>query len=132
MVPNDEEAGEFSEEQRENRDPRLANLIRFKAGESGNPGGRPKGSVNITRHIREALERADEKRSRELADRLIQLASEGNAAAIKQVMDRIDGPVKEQVEHSGSIDGITDDERAARTLAILERGRARRTGPADE
>lgn len=40
----------------------------------------------------------------------------------------------EEIEHSGSIelqDGLSDDERAARVMAILNRGRARRADSTD-
>lgn len=98
----------------------------FMPGQSGNPGGRKPG-VNITRHIREALERADEERARALADQIIQLASEGNGVALKQVLDRIDGPVVEKQEIKHELN-LTDEERAARVAALLDAGRARRTG----
>lgn len=90
------------EEQRENNVGGITGKG-FVPGQSGNPGGRPKGSVSITRHIREALERQDEEEARLLADAIIKQAKEGNSAALKTVMDRIDGPVKEETEHSGGI-----------------------------
>lgn len=64
----------------------------FQPGESGNPGGRPKGSVSITTEIRNILRDNPDKR-KQLAQSLVDLAAEGNAAAIREVMTRHDGPV---------------------------------------
>ena len=64
----------------------------FEKGQSGNPGGRPKGSVSITTEIRNILRDNPDKR-KQLAQSLVDLAAEGNAAAIREVMTRHDGPV---------------------------------------
>lgn len=64
----------------------------FKPGQSGNPAGRPKSAVSVTAQIKRILrEEPDEAAS--LARALLSLAKEGNAAAIKEVMSRTDGPV---------------------------------------
>ena len=75
----------------------------FKPGQSGNPGGRPKGSVSITKHLRAALEAQDEKKAIMLAEAIILQAAKGNGVALKQVLDRIDGPVVEESNTNGSL-----------------------------
>lgn len=67
--------------------------------------GRPPKELSITWHIKQALERQDQEGAMALADALVEKAKEGNAAAIREVMDRVDGPVKQksEVEHSGQV-----------------------------
>lgn len=83
----------------------VENLRPFKPGQSGNPSGRPKGSVSITKHLIAALEAQDEQQAKMLAQAIIIHAAKGNGAALKCVMDRIDGPVKEQLELTGKDGG---------------------------
>jgi hypothetical protein len=66
---------------------------RFKAGQSGNPAGRPKGSVNlITRAAQEKLaERADE-----ILEQAISLAASGDIHALKLLIPRLLPEVREQ------------------------------------
>lgn len=68
----------------------------FQPGQSGNPGGRPKGSGKTTAALYRILE--DDAQADLLAKALLRLAKKGNAAAIKQVMDRVDGPITEKVD----------------------------------
>jgi hypothetical protein len=88
----------------------LENLRPWKPGESGNPGGgngRPKGSVSLTKLIREALQRdelcgkktPDGRPNAEwLVDRMIVLAMQGNATYAKEIIDRIDGKMTEKTD----------------------------------
>lgn len=74
----------------------------FKKGQSGNPGGRPKG-LSITAIIRKELEKkvkgADERTYKQLfAQSLIRHAISGHSMAISQILDRVDGKVKEKIE----------------------------------
>lgn len=70
---------------------------RWKKGESGNPRGRPKKQDNLTSLLREEIDKmcpADrEKRTwKELIVRAtLQLAMKGNATALKEVWERLDG-----------------------------------------
>ncbi len=83
---------------------------RWKKGISGNPRGRPKRQDCLTSLLKEEIENicpADrENRTwRELIVRAtLQLAMKGNAAALKEVWDRLDGKVmqKEKVELGGA------------------------------
>ena len=71
---------------------------RFKPGQSGNPVGRPKGSVSFVRLIREELERDGEDAARELIRTAIDKAKEGSWRHLKELIDRVDGPVAHRIE----------------------------------
>lgn len=68
---------------------------RFTKGKSGNPGGRPKAEVCLTTLLRAALAEKDVEgkrtKARAVVDALLATAIEGNAKAIEQIFDRIDG-----------------------------------------
>lgn len=72
---------------------------RFQPGQSGNPGGRPKGAVSITSRIKRIL-RENEDKADELATALIDLAIAGNPAAMREVMGRHDGPLATNINVS--------------------------------
>lgn len=91
--------------------------------------GKPKGSVSITRRLKEALAANDEKEARALADALIKQAKRGNPQAIRQVLDRIDGPIAQRIELD-DVSGLTEDELHARTAAAFGRVRAAGADPA--
>ena len=77
----------------------------FKPGQSGNPAGLPKGTKWLKTRLREALEATGADKDIVLA--LIEKAKKGDILAIKEVMDRIDGKVSQEIdqktEHSGGI-----------------------------
>jgi len=60
--------------------------------------GRPKGSVSVTHFIKELLKANDYEQAKKLAQATIINAAKGNGVALRQILDRIDGPVKEQVD----------------------------------
>ena len=77
-------------------------LPAWSAGTSGNPNGRPKGSVSLTTLIRRALDGSklgaestpDGRTVAEwLVDNMISHAMKGNAACLKEIMDRIEGKI---------------------------------------
>ena len=72
----------------------------FRPGKSGNPTGRPKGSINLTSRLKKQLRENPEQANAIIAN-LIALASDGDFRAlnaIKVILDRVDGPVKQKVE----------------------------------
>ena len=75
---------------------------RWKKGQSGNPGGRPKGE-SITARLRRVLE--GEHNGRVLldllAERIAKEALSGKLAFVKEVLDRLDGPVNQKREADG-------------------------------
>ena len=66
---------------------------RFKSGQSGNPSGRPRGARN--KATLAALELLDGE-SEVIARKVIEMAKEGNMAALKLCLERIVPPVKER------------------------------------
>jgi hypothetical protein len=69
-------------------------LTPWKPGQSGNPNGRPRNSVTAM------LKAVDPETSKEIKDKLIELAKKGDLQAIREFIDRTDGKVvdKHQVE----------------------------------
>lgn len=77
----------------------------FQKGQSGNPSGKPKGTLSLRKRLESALREDEGAKAKEVIERLIELATTGgdNTAlrAIAQIMDRIDGtPVKQHVVHT--------------------------------
>jgi hypothetical protein len=68
----------------------------WKKGQSGNPGGRPK-NESMTARLRRVL--AQEHNGREIADliaeRLVKEALSGKHPFIKELLDRVEGPVNQ-------------------------------------
>ena len=77
---------------------------RFRPGQSGNPGGRPKTKL-ITQAYRELLEQLDPEEKKTLAQILarnaVKHARKGNLAALKEITDRTEGKAVQPLSHSG-------------------------------
>mgnify|MGYP000718174255 CR=1 FL=1 len=93
----------------------LANLKKFKPGESGNPRGKKPGNVSLIVEIKKQLE-ADPTELPELAKSVILNAKMGNAQAIKQIFDRIDGPVPVVID---DVSKLSDAELIERAKALF-------------
>lgn len=84
-------------------------MPKFEKGTSGNPGGRPRGSVSIVAVLTKRLggKGADGKRYTDaLVDQLLAIAMHAKdhktrLSAIMAITDRVDGKVVERLEHSG-------------------------------
>src|SRR5690242_6236255 len=78
----------------------------WKKGETGNPGGRPK-ERPFADALHLALAEEDPvtkvRKLRRIADKLVEAAVDGEAWAIKEVMDRIDGKPVQSAEINGAI-----------------------------
>jgi hypothetical protein len=75
------------------------NSLAFQKGQSGNPGGRPKGQ-SITARLRAILERDDGMAAQMIAETLIETAMQGDRRAIEAVrvlLDRTEGPVSQRI-----------------------------------
>ena len=70
---------------------------RWKKGQSGNPGGRPKGE-SLVALMRRVLEQDHHGRPIKeiLAERLVKEALAGKHAFVKELLDRVEGPVNQQ------------------------------------
>lgn len=78
---------------------------RWKPGQSGNPGGRPKGK-SITAWLNDALADLDdngEEAGQAIAKALIALAADGDVAAARVVLERTEGRVKQEVALGGEV-----------------------------
>jgi len=76
----------------------------FMPGQSGNPGGRPKGSVKISSCYERSLSRpfpGDPQArtyAQAIAERTVELAAEGRIDAIKEITDRTEGRSKQTID----------------------------------
>jgi hypothetical protein len=77
------------------------------------PVGAPEGNQNAvkenrwwTNTLRRALAQQDGEVIRKLAEKLIEKASEGDVAALREIGDRIDGKPTQALEHSGPDGGV--------------------------
>jgi hypothetical protein len=106
----------------------------FKPGQSGNPAGRPKGTLSLVsllkRKLAEYIETTDEKKITYAEALIIEMLKkalkDGDVAMIRDIMDRIDGRPTQRTELTGK-DGepiefknIRDDFRS-RILGIATR-----------
>jgi hypothetical protein len=71
----------------------------FQAGQSGNPGGRPKTAKLFRDALMVELKRTEDdvERIQKVAQRLVENAIAGETAAIKEIADRIDGKVPQGI-----------------------------------
>jgi hypothetical protein len=113
----------------------LANLHKWKAGESGNPTGRPPNPESITNLMREVgnMVGVDGRTRKEaLVEKLWEKAEKGDLRAAEYIIDRQEGRPRERhdVSTTGLIDfyTLTDEQRRAR---IEELSRKRLTDATD-
>ena len=96
---------------------------KWKPGQSGNPSGRPKGSINLTNRLRAALAARDGVRADKIIESLLDKAEEGDARHLIEVFNRIDGKVADKVEQDTELrvvvkyvkEGIHDHARSGNT-----------------
>jgi len=110
-------------------------LTPWKPGQSGNPAGRPKGSLNLTTVLKHFLKEKIEvekdgkiiklSKDKVLILKLIEKAIKGDIKAIEKVWDRIEGkPIQPNINIEGELINISDEEidnqilEAEKALAI--------------
>lgn len=79
----------------------------FKKGQSGNPNGRPVGSVSVTAEIKRKLLEVEPKTRKTylelLVDRAMERAiSNGNISMIQNIWEHMDGKARQKLEHDMS------------------------------
>ena len=95
-----------TDKQRENRG-NESNLKPWRKGQSGNPKGRPKKADCLTSLLKEEIEKVDpeDKDGRThmemIVDATMRLAKNGNATALKEIWERMDGKVRDKLELTG-------------------------------
>ena len=77
-------------------------MAKFKRGASGNPNGRPKGSISITSAIRQKLSEVNPISKRAYLDDLVEVtlnhALKGDLKAIKEIWNHLDGSPRQTQE----------------------------------
>ena len=81
----------------------------FKPGESGNPTGRPPGSISLVAILKRQLEKIDPLYDKSTAEALIEqylqkAMEEGDGQAIRDMMDRTDGKPTNRHEIEGNVE----------------------------
>lgn len=76
--------------QAKNRQSNKKNKTSWKPGETGNPNGRPKKGTPITDFMRELFHAKPELKA-QLVETLMVMALKGDIAAIREIMDRMEG-----------------------------------------
>jgi len=74
----------------------------WKPGQSGNPSGRPNGSVSLAEQLKAALRRQPEL-AESIVRALVTEAITGNMMAIKEAFDRVDGKATETHKIEGEL-----------------------------
>lgn len=106
---------EISESELTPEQRRLANLIPWKAGQSGNPNGKPKGAVSVKAELRKLMDiilkgevnpltdlPEDMPTGRKIALNLAMKAvADGDLGAIKTIIEHLDGKAGESLAISG-------------------------------
>jgi hypothetical protein len=90
----------------------------FKTGQSGNPAGKPKGTKDKRTELRELLK----PHAPELVAKVVQMAKDGDAAALRICIDRLIPPIKaveEPIELEG-LDGTLSEQGQAILRAMGE------------
>jgi hypothetical protein len=93
----------------------------FKKGQSGNPNGRPVGTVSIVEGLRRKLKEIDPTERRSYLDIFIdklisKAAKEGDVALMRDLVDRIDGKPRQSVDVTTNGKDILPKEEVKRFL----------------
>lgn len=86
---------------------------RFIKGVSGNPNGKPPGTLSLKTKLVAALERYSKEQGKTLAEVFadigVERALKGDHNFWKTIISYVDGMPKEKVEHSGKIENILSE-----------------------
>lgn len=102
------------QKQRKNKGHENIKPHQWKKGQSGNPGGRPRGR-SITARLREKLDADDGKLAELIVKVMIREAAKGKFQFAKEILERTEGKVADKRELTGADGGpieVTDAKRA--------------------
>lgn len=91
----------------------------WKKGQSGNPAGKPTGTVSYTTALRKLL-KENPKLIEQGAKAMARGVNRGSVGMTSLVLERIDGPVKKKVDLSVYSEAFDEDQKAA-LLDIISR-----------
>ena len=81
------------------------NLKMFSSKNQPKKKGRPKGSLSLINEIKKVLEGVDESSKKSILELLAIAAAKqaikGNSAYFKEIIERLDGKVRDKIEHTG-------------------------------
>jgi len=101
-----------------NTEPRSPNLApMWRPGQSGNPGGRPKGA-SLTNRLRKALDANDGQLAEVVVKVLLREAAKGKYQHLREVLDRVEGKVVQRVELNATVQQAQDQFLAAAERAL--------------
>lgn len=83
--------------------PDVGKATQFKPGQTGNAGGRPKSKPFLEEILKQIKEHPEDVAA--AIQKLFSKAKEGDLTYLRELMDRVDGPLKQQIEHDGFIGG---------------------------
>ncbi len=92
-----------AEKQRKNSGRKPPRGRPFEPGKSGNPKGRPRGPLCLTDSLKKELDKVcpSDKQGRTwgavLVERFLEVAMSGSVTAMKELLDRTDGKIKERI-----------------------------------
>ena len=94
-------------------------MARYKKGQSGNPVGRPRGIKDKRTSIRELLK----PHAKDLIDKAVSLALDGNTIALRRCLDRLIPPLKQRDEPiTLKLTGTTLTENGLSVINALSKG----------
>ena len=93
-------------------------MAKWKKGVTGNPNGRPKGTISQSTVIRSLLQ----SRAEEIIEIVVQRALEGDMVAIKMCLDRICAPLKPKDEFVGFDSFATGLDAAKKCMELMSEG----------
>ena len=111
MTGNDKRQLDITEGQRNSKATGNGNLQPWRKGQSGNPAGRKPKHECLTSLLKEEIEKIcpSDKQNRTWKELIIigtmRLAMKGNAAALREVWERVDGRIKQHIGFDGT-DGM--------------------------
>ena len=88
----------------------------WQPGESGNPNG-VKNQKRFLGALNRALAQSDGDKLRSVVEKLIACAEQGESWAVKELADRLDGKVPQQLIHAGDEDNPLRVEKIVRGVA---------------